>query len=89
MENKRPTQSKKFMAFILSNLGWMLFLFYFVATHEKSMDQYVFLVIMCCVVTCGFLQLGYVLGQAAVDKYALTVQKALGVSAEKKDSDDA
>lgn len=76
--DKKPMQSKKFAAFLISNVGWMVFLFYFVSTHEKSMDHYVFMVLMTSIITNGFLQLGYVLGQAAVDKYAMTMQKALG-----------
>ena len=79
--DKKPMQSKKFAAFLISNIGWMIFLFYFVSTHEKSMDHYVFMVLMTCIVTNGFLQLGYVLGQAAVDKYAMTMQKALSAEA--------
>jgi len=60
---KAPLQSKKFLAYLLSNLGSKLLLFWMVS-HDASE-----LIIISAVVAAACLDIGYVLGQAALDKY--------------------
>lgn len=60
---KAPLQSKKFLAYLISNLGSKALLFWMVARNEKE------LVIISAVVAAACLDIGYVLGQAALDKY--------------------
>jgi len=60
---KAPLQSKKFLAYLISNLGSKALLFWMVTRNEKE------LVIISAVVAAACLDIGYVLGQAALDKY--------------------
>lgn len=86
MSSKRPLQSKKFTAFLISELSWKILLFYVLMEYKTKIDHYAFMVILAIVVTSGFLQIGYVLGQAALDKYTAVAQTALeNRSKDKKD----
>ena len=45
--------------------------------YGKSIDHYAFMVLIAMIVTSGFIQIGYILGQAALDKYTAVAQTAL------------
>ena len=76
-DDKRPLQSKKFLA-LLIGIGWLSILSIAILwIYRKEIDHYAFVLLMTCNVTIGFLLIGYVLGQAALDKYALTVNKGM------------
>lgn len=60
---KTPIQSKKFLAYFLSNILTKGLLFYMVS---KSSDPST---IIACIVSSAFIDVGYILGQAALDKY--------------------
>ena len=60
---KTPLQSKKFIAYLISNIIMKLLLFYMCYKNESD------LVIMTCLTAATFLDVGYILGQAALDKY--------------------
>jgi hypothetical protein len=60
---KTPLQSKKFIAYLLSNLGSKALLFWMVGHGEGD------LVISATVTASSFIDIGYILGQAALDKY--------------------
>lgn len=61
--DKAPLQSKKFLGYLFSNIAMKIYLFY--ATLHNESD----VVIMTAVICSMFLDVGYVLGQAALDRY--------------------
>jgi hypothetical protein len=60
---KSPMQSKKFLAYLLSNLGSKILTFWMV---EKGVDNVTLITI---ITATAFIDVGYILGQAALDKY--------------------
>lgn len=60
---KAPLQSKKFIAYIIANVTMKLLLFYM--TYKNEGD----LVIITGLMASAFLDVGYILGQAALDRY--------------------
>jgi hypothetical protein len=60
---KAPLQSKKFIAYVISNMTMKFLLFYM--TYKSEGD----IVIMTGLTASTFLDIGYVLGQAALDRY--------------------
>ena len=60
---KTPLSSKKFIAYLISNLGSKVLLFWMVTRSESDM------VIISTVTAASFIDIGYILGQAALDKY--------------------
>jgi hypothetical protein len=67
--DKKPLQSKKFIAYLIADLGWKLSLFYILYQSQSKFDHYSFSVIITLLIVSGFIQVGYILGQAALDKY--------------------
>ena len=76
MSNKKPLHSKKFIAFLISELVWKLILGYVLVSYKTKIDHYAFMVLLSIVITSGFLQIGYILGQAALDRYTAVAQSA-------------
>jgi hypothetical protein len=69
MSDKLPLKSKKFLAYLIADLGWKILIFYFVSAHAESIKTYEFGIILTLIIISGFIQVGYILGQAALDKY--------------------
>ena len=67
--DKTPMKSKKFIAYMTSELGWKAILFYLLYHLQGKLDHYSLVILMTVVITSGFIQIGYILGQAALDKY--------------------
>jgi hypothetical protein len=57
-----PLQSKKFLAYMFSSIVTKVYLFY--ATRTKVDD----IIIMTTIISSMFLDIGYILGQASLDK---------------------
>lgn len=68
--SRLPLKSKKFLAYLISEAGWKIVLFAVLFLYRSSIDYYAFFLLLAVVVTNGFLQIGYILGQAALDKYS-------------------
>ena len=60
---KTPLQSKKFIAYLISNLGSKALIFWMVSKGEDDV------VLMTMVTAAAFIDVGYILGQTALDKY--------------------
>lgn len=73
--DKKPLQSKKFIAYLIADLGWKLALFYMLYQSKSKFDYYNFSVIITLLIVSGFIQVGYILGQAALDKYVTVTEK--------------
>lgn len=72
-----PLQSKKFIAYLFANISTKLYLFY--ATGRGEGDIVLITTIICSL----FLDVGYILGQASLDKY-VRVAELMSESARKK-----
>lgn len=75
--DKTPLKSKKFIAYLIADFGWKIALFYILFQTKNSFNQYNFLIIITLMLTSGFIQVGYILGQAALDKYTKTIETSL------------
>jgi hypothetical protein len=60
---KTPLQSKKFLAYLLSNISTKALLFWMI--YKGAPD----LVTITTITAAAFIDVGYILGQAALDKY--------------------
>lgn len=67
--SKLPTKSKKYLAYLIAEFGWKLTLFYLIYQFGSKLDQYSFIVLTTMIIVNGFIQVGYILGQAALDRY--------------------
>lgn len=74
--DKMPLKSKKFLAYMISELGWKASIFYMLWIYADKIDFYALTLLMCLVIINAFLQVGYILGQVALDKY-VHVAKAM------------
>ena len=60
---KAPLQSKKFIAYLISSIGTKALLFWMVSKGESDVT------VMSTIVAATCLDIGYIIGQAALDKY--------------------
>tara|TARA_B100000424_G_scaffold271371_1_gene273828 strand:- start:540 stop:836 length:297 start_codon:yes stop_codon:yes gene_type:complete len=75
--DKLPLKSKKFLAYLIADIGWKILMFYVIWEYQTKIEHYAFMVIVTMIVTSGFIQIGYILGQAALDKYTHVATTAL------------
>jgi len=75
--DKLPLKSKKFLAYLIADLGWKFLMFYVIWEYQTKIEHYAFMVLVTMIVTSGFIQIGYILGQAALDKYTTVAVSAL------------
>ena len=83
--DKTPMKSKKFIAYMTSELGWKFTLFYLLYHLQGKIDHYSLVMLMTVVITSGFIQIGYILGQAALDKYVNAAVEILDKDDKKED----
>jgi hypothetical protein len=84
---KRPLQSKKFIAYLIADFGWKIALFYILYQSKSKFDYYSFSITITLLVVSGFIQVGYILGQAALDKYIETAKTLTKASSNKEEND--
>ena len=82
--DKTPMKSKKFIAYMTSEFGWKAILFYLLYHLQGKLDHYSLVMLMTVVITSGFIQIGYILGQAALDKYINAAVEILDKDNEEK-----
>jgi hypothetical protein len=75
--NRLPLKSKKFLAYLISEVGWKCSLFGVLYLYRAEIDYYAFFLLLAIVVTNGFLQIGYILGEVALDKYSRVAVQAV------------
>ena len=66
--DKSPTQSKKFLAYLISEISTKALMAWLI-THVGTLDVYETSLLLGMVISSSCLTIGYVLGQAALDKY--------------------
>jgi hypothetical protein len=77
MSDKLPLQSKKFVAYLIADLGWKFLMFYLIMEYGAKIEHYAFMTIVTMIVTSGFIQIGYILGQAFIDRYVYLAAVAI------------
>lgn len=70
--DKAPLQSKKFLAYLFSNMVLKAYIFH--ATKQAESD----FVLICALICSTFLDVGYILGQASLDKMVRVTALTLG-----------
>ena len=70
-----PLQSKKFLAYLISEVGWKAIIFYILYKVDNQIDPSTTTLLITIVITSGFIQIGYILGQVALDKYIQITDK--------------
>lgn len=78
MEEGKPLQSKKFMAYLVAETTWKLALLVVLVLGMKNgtIDVIVGSIALAIVVVAGFIEAGYIIGQASLDKYIRVAQIA-------------
>ena len=73
--NKLPLKSKKFLAYLIADFGWKILIGYTIYKEEakNEIGYTTFLMLLSMIITAGFIQIGYILGQAMLDKYAASI----------------
>lgn len=69
MLDKTPLKSKKFVAYLVADLGWKGVILYMLMHLQSKLDPEELTFLLTVVITSGIIQIGYILGQAALDKY--------------------
>lgn len=74
MIDKAPLKSKKFIAYILADLGWKIIILYMIMHLQGKLTTYELTFLLTVIITSGVIQISYIIGQAALDKYLSTVK---------------
>ena len=69
MLDKNPIKSKKFLAYLVSDIGWKVIIMYMLMHLKSKLSVQELTLLMTIVITSGVIQIGYILGQVALDKY--------------------
>ena len=69
MLDKSPVKSKKFLAYLIADLGWKVIILYMLMHLKSKLQPSELTLLLTVVITSGIIQIGYILGQAALDKY--------------------
>ena len=69
MFDKTPLKSKKFIAYLVADIGWKIVVLYMLTHLKSKLEAGELTFLMTVVITSGVIQIGYILGQAALDKY--------------------
>jgi uncharacterized membrane protein len=80
---KKALKSKKFIAYMVAEFGWKAILVLIVLLTPINLWQTVLMISIA--VISGFVQVGYVLGQASIDKYIRVAKINAGMITNKKE----
>ena len=69
MLDKTPLKSKKFIAYLIADFGWKIVILYMLTHLQSKLQPEELTFLLTVVITSGIIQIGYILGQAALDKY--------------------
>jgi hypothetical protein len=71
MEDSRPMQSKKFIAYLIATISWKLVIgsMIFIAYSTGNLALFWFILIFVSFFMVGFIEVGYLLSQAGLDKF--------------------
>ena len=86
--DRKPLQSKKFIAYLIADFGWKVALFYILYQSKSKFDYYSFSIVLTLLIVSGFIQVGYILGQAALDKYTKTIETTLSKEPQQRNKNE-
>jgi len=69
MLDKAPMKSKKFIAYLIADIGWKVIILYMLMHLKSKIETSELTFLLTVVITSGVIQIGYILGQTALDKY--------------------
>ena len=69
MLDKTPLKSKKFIAYLIADVGWKIIILYMLMHLKAKIEAGELTFLLTVVITSGIIQIGYILGQVALDKY--------------------
>jgi|TARA_R110000824_G_scaffold63518_13_gene166988 hypothetical protein len=80
VSDKLPLQSKKFAAFLISEVSWKVIILVCVVKLIQESEQAVSLhsIMLTSVIIAGFIEAGYIGGQAWLDRYVKVAQITTG-----------
>jgi hypothetical protein len=73
-----PIQSKKLAAFLVAEITWKILAVLVLFWGKDSIPNQVWAILMAIVVVAGFVEVGYIIGQASLDKYIQIAKIAVG-----------
>ena len=86
MLDKTPLKSKKFIAYLIADLGWKIVILYMLMHLQSKLQPSELTFLLTVVITSGVIQIGYILGQAALDKYINAAVEILDKEDNKKEN---
>ena len=84
MLDKTPLKSKKFIAYLVSEITIKAGMFYMLTHLQSKLDWEEMALLMAMLVSSSALTIGYVLGQGALDRYLMTAQNILDKDVKEK-----
>ena len=73
-ELKSALQSKKFIAYLIADIGWKILLGWILYLQKDGLDSFTLMISI--VVVAGVVQVGFILGQASLDRYVRVAEIA-------------
>ena len=70
-------KSKKFFAYLVADFGWKILMFYVLMNYKDQINHFALVTLATMIITSGFIQIGYILGQAALDRYTHVASLAI------------
>lgn len=83
-----PLKSKKFLAYLIADLGWKGIIFYTLMHLQAKLSTAELTFLLTTVITSGVIQIGYILGQTALDKYLATAVEIFDDDEKKEKKDE-
>lgn len=80
--SESPFQSKKFIAYLIAELTWKILAGLVLFWGKDAMPGTVFLLMSGIIIIAGFIEAGYILGQASLDKYLKVTEIAVNAGHE-------
>lgn len=87
-EDYLPLKSKKFLAYLIADLGWKAIIFYTLMHLKAKLETAELTFLLTAVITSGVIQIGYILGQTALDKYLATAVEIFDNDEKKEKKDE-
>ncbi len=91
MSKSMPLESKKFLAYLVAEFTWKGVIIGFLSASEnqfESVGRWAWLFMLSIVVTAGFVEVGYIGGQAWLDRYVRVAEIMRGKPKEEKPPPD-
>lgn len=75
---KAPLQSKKFVGYLVAEATWkvLIGILLVMGIHGNTIDVFLGSVALALIVVAGFIEAGYIIGQASLDKYVRVTEIA-------------